>query len=204
MIDIEKLQFEEKINYKLYIKLFDQKCDIPIFTDINKFVSNDEVEINMSKIFYFFTTENTNLKQILKNEEVDFRIVMNDDWNNPIAQCQTTCLSFFDPETATVRVKNTLNFFSNHMKYFKCQVYIGLNNDKNILAENLPFYSYKLTNTIFLTDQDYYSHHPLPDDWYELFIPPESQVEDEYIYDLDQVLDNLVKELEIKVTKKKK
>jgi hypothetical protein len=199
MIELEKLHFDDSINYKLYIKLFDQKFGIPIFNDIEKFKSHDEVEINLSKIFYFFTTDNSNLKQILKNEEVDFRIVINDDWHNPLAQCVTTCLSFFENETATktARVKNTLNFFSNDLKYFKCQVYVGLNNDGEILSlDNISFYPFKGSNNLYLSEQDYFSYHPLPDDWYELFIPPESTMEDYYDLNLDSKIDKIIYDLE--------
>lgn len=202
-MELEKLVFDENTNYKIYIKLFNQKVKIPIFTELNKFISKDEVELNLSKIFYFFTDENSNLKHILKNEEVDFRLVVNDDWNNPLAQCQTTCLSFFDPDTKTVRVKNTLNFFSNQLKHFKCQVYIGLTNDGLILSENLPLYSYKLTNSIYLTESDYYSYHPFPDDWYELFIPSDSPIEDEKFYDLEGMIDKMIDDLEFSDKRKK-
>lgn len=195
-IELEKLIFDEKTNYKLVIRLFNQKFSIPIFNDLDKFHSKDEVELNLSKIFYFFTNKGSNLKQILKNEEVDFRIVLNDDLNNPIAQCQTNCLSFFDTETKTVRVKNTLNFFSNTLKFFKCQVYIGLTKDGKILSENIPLYSYKLTNSIYLTEQDYFSHHPLPDDWYELYIPPDTPMDEENDFNLDIMIDNLINDLE--------
>lgn len=202
-MEIDKLIFDETTNYKIYIKLFNQKIGIPIFNDLEKFVSKDEVELNLSKIFYFFTNENSNLKQILKNEEVDFRVVLNDDWNNPVAQCQTMCLSVFDPDTKTVRVKNTLNFFSSIIKYFKCQVYVGLTNDGTILSENIPLYSYKLTNSIFLTDHDYYSYHPLPDDWYELFIPADSHIEEDANYDLDLLIDKMIDDLEFSDKRKK-
>lgn len=204
MIELEKLNFDDKTNYKLYVKIFDQKINIPILNDMQKFKSSDEVELNLSKIFYFFTNEHSNLKQILKNEEVDFRIVVNDDWNNPIAQCQTMCLASFDLETKTVCVKNTLNFFSNELKYFKCQVYIGMSNDGNILSETMPLYNYKLTNSIYLTDSDYYSHHPLPDDWYELFIPSGTRIEDDNDYDLDKMVDQIIYDLEFTDKRKKK
>lgn len=205
MLEVNKITFEDNLNFKLYIKLFDQKVGIPIFNDIEKFKSHDEVEINLSKIFYFFTTENTHLKHILKNEEVDFRIVINDDWFNPLAQCVTTCLSFFDHETATktARVKNTLNFFSNALKYFKCQVYVGLNNDGEILAENIPLYNFKLTNSIYLTDSDYFSYHPLPDDWYELFMPSDASIEDFHDYNLETMIDKIIHDLEFRDKKKK-
>lgn len=198
MIELNKIPFEDSINYKLYIKLFDQKFGIPIFNDIEKFKSHDEVEINLSKIFYLFSTDNSSLKQILKNEEVDFRIVINDDWHNPLAQCVTTCLSFFENETATktARVKNTLNFFSNDLKYFKCQVYVGLNNDGEILSDNILLYPFKSSNNLYLSEQDYFSYHPLPDDWYELFIPPESTMEDYCDLNLDSKIDKIIYDLE--------
>ncbi len=164
----------------MYIKLFDQKYGIPIFTDINKFKSTDEVEINLSKIFYFFTRENSNLKQVLKNEEVDFRVVINDDWHSPLAQCVTTCLAFYENENSskTARVKNTLNFFSSQMKYFKCQVYVGLNYDGPIYTNDMPFYDYKFSEIIYLTNQNYFSHHELPNGWYELFAKDYTPVTD--------------------------
>lgn len=207
MIELDKLAFEDRFNYKLYIKLFDQKFGIPIFTDIEKFKAQDEIEINLSKIFYFFTLDNSTLKQILKNEEVDFRIVINDDWANPLAQCVTTCLSFYENESATktARVKNTLNFFSNELKYFKCQVYVGLNNDGEIQSKEMPFYPHKTFNSILLTDQDYFSYHPLPDDWYELFVQPDTRMDEFYDFNLDQAIDKIIYDLEYrKVTRKEK
>ncbi len=85
-------------------------------------VNTNEVELNLAKMFYFFSDENSNVKQILKNEVVDFRIVVNDDWYNPLAQCQSTTFSSFDLENKNVRIKTTLNFFSPEIKFFKCQV----------------------------------------------------------------------------------
>jgi len=81
-----------------------------------------EVELNLAKMFYFFSDNNSNIKQILKNEVVDFRIVINDDWHNPLAQCQTSCFATFDLESKNVRIKTTLNFFSPQITRFKCQV----------------------------------------------------------------------------------
>lgn len=62
-------------------------------------------------MFYFFSDSNSNIKQVLKNEVVDFRITANDEWSDPIAQCQTTAFSSFDLENKNVRIKTTLNFF---------------------------------------------------------------------------------------------
>jgi hypothetical protein len=213
MFDWKKFKFDEKTNYKLYIKIFDQLVGIPIFAEMKKFISSDEVEINLSKIFYFFSNEYTNLKQILKNEEIDFRIVINDDWRNPIAQCQTMCLSFYDEgiKGKPMRVKNTLNFFSSEVKHFKCQAYIGLNNDGDVLVENFHLYGYKFPNPVFLTDLDYYSFHPLPNDWYELFAPQESEIEQEErnknkesFLDIEEMIDKIIYELELNDSRKKK
>jgi hypothetical protein len=205
MLEIKKFTFEENLNYKLYIKIFDQKFGIPIFNGLENFTEENEVEINRSKIFYFFTTESSNLKQVLKNEEVDFRIVLNEDWQNPVAQCVTTCLSFYDKDAAakTSRVKNTLNFFSQTLKYFKCQVYIGLNNDGEIMSDNIPLFNYKLLNTIYLTEIDYYSYHPLPDDWYELFVPPNTSIVENQDNNLEAIIDNIIHDLEFNDKKKK-
>ncbi len=185
MIDLNTIAFTDDTNYKLYIKLFDQKFGIPILNDIEKFTKIDEVEINISKIFYFFTNDTSNLKNILKKEQVDFRLVLNDNWDNPVAQCQTSCLGFFDNELllkSTVTVKKTLNFFLTDAKYFKCQVNIGLNNDLEIPSENLPLYNYKMTGSLFLTYLDYYSYHPLPDDWLELFLPQNAGIGEYHDY----------------------
>ena len=185
MIDLNTIAFTEDTNYKLYIKLFDQKFGIPILNDLEKFTKIDEVEINVSKIFYFFINDISNLKNILKKEQVDFRLVLNDNWDNPIAQCQTSCLAFFDNETvvkSTVTVKKILNFFLTDAKFFKCQVYIGLNNDLEIPSENLPLYNYKMTGCLFLTYLDYYSYHPLPDDWLELFLPQNAGIGEYHDY----------------------
>ena len=48
---------------------------IPIFekmTNNKAATSNNEVELNLAKVFYFFTNETSNLKHILKNEIVLF------------------------------------------------------------------------------------------------------------------------------------
>jgi hypothetical protein len=188
MIDLNSIPMNEDTNYKLYIKLFDQRFGIPIFTDIKKFTSTDEIEINVSKIFYFFTNDNSNLKNILKKEEVDFRLVLNDNWDNPVAQTQTSCLSFYDNESMmknTVTVKKILNLFFSDAKYFKCQVCIGLNNDMEIPAENLPLYNYKTSASFFLTYLDYFSYHPLPDDWLELFLPDDAAIREYHDYKND-------------------
>lgn len=208
MIDLSKIEFNKSINYKLYIKLFDKKISFPIFDEVERFKSCDEVEINLSKIFYFFTNNtipgtNQNLKQFFKNEEIDFRIVIDDDWNNPLAQCQTMCLSFFEPESDTLRVKNTLNFFSSEMKHFKCQVYIGLKNDNQIISKDMNFYSYEKENLIYLTHSNYYSYHEFPSDWYELFLPQDYHIdEEENVYDLDLLIDRFINDFEFNNKKK--
>lgn len=208
MIDLEKIDFSKKRSFKLCIKLFDQKMSFPIFDEVEKFKSSDEVEINLSKIFYFFTknlniSSNQSLKQFFKNEEVDFRILIDDDWNNPLAQCQTMCLSFFEPDSDTLRVKNTLNFFSSELKHFKCQVYIGLKNDHEIVSNDMNFYSYDKNNLIYLTLQNYYSYHAFPSDWYELFLPQDYHIEEEdNDYDLDLIIDRFINEIEFNDKKK--
>ena len=170
-----------KTNYKLYITIFNQKIGIPIFTEMKQFISENEVELNTSKIFYFFTTENSNIKQILKNEEVNFRIVLNDKYNEPLAECRTACFNNYEEsfKEKPMTTKKILNFFSDYIKHFKCQVYLGLKNDGIVQTENLQMYCYKLPNPIYITDLNYYSFHTLPNDWYELYIPPDTKVEDD-------------------------
>jgi hypothetical protein len=205
-LEIEKLPFNKDTNYKLCIKLMDQKFSIPIFNEVKKFINMQEIMLNFVKIFYFFTNENSNLKQLLKNEDVDFRILINDDWNSPLAQCNTNSLSFFDPELKTIRVKNTLNFFSqkDNINYFSCQLYIGITNDGMVHSENLNMYSYKMTKTIFLTEPGYYSPHALPNDWYELFIGPETTYEEEEEQEkqIEDMINEIIKNLDFNMAEK--
>ena len=66
-------------SYKLGIKFFEQKITIPIFegmTSAKATAANYEVELNLAKVFYFFTYESSNLKQILKNEIVISMIIL--------------------------------------------------------------------------------------------------------------------------------
>ena len=187
-----------KTNYKLYITLFNQKLSIPIFTEMKQFLTKDEVEINASKVFYFFSTETSNIKQILRNEEVDFRIVLNDKWNEPLASCKTTCFSCYEENVKekpmTSRI--VLNFFSEYIKHFKCQAFIGLKNDGPVQTENLNMFCYKLPNPIYITDLDYYSYHSMPNDWYELYIPPDTKIEDDANYDIEKKIDDIIRNLE--------
>ena len=197
-----------KTNYKLYITIFNQKIGIPIFTEMKQFISKDEVELNTSKIFYFFTTENSNIKQILKNEEVNFRIVLNDKYNEPLAECRTACFNNYEEsfKEKPMTTKKILNFFSDYIKHFKCQVYLGLKNDGIVQTENLQMYCYKLPNPIYITDLNYYSFHTLPSDWYELYIPPDTKVEDddaENNYEIEKKIDEIINNLEGKEKKRK-
>ena len=141
-MDYEKFPFEDgsqlpdnatpqekkkgKTNYKLYISIFNQKIGIPIFTEMKQFLSSTEVELNTSKIFYFFSSETSAVKQILRNEEVDFRIVLNDKYNEPLAQCKTTCFNNYEDsfKDKPMTTKKILNFFSDYIKHFKCQMYL--------------------------------------------------------------------------------
>ena len=197
-----------KTNYKLYITIFNQKIGIPIFTEMKQFISENEVELNTSKIFYFFTTENSNIKQILKNEEVNFRIVLNDKYSEPLAECRTCCFNNYEEsfKEKPMTTKKILNFFSDYIKHFKCQVYLGLKNDGMVQTENLQMYCYKLPNPIYITDLNYYSFHVLPSDWYELYIPPDTKVEDddaENNYEIEKKIDEIINNLEGKEKKKK-
>jgi hypothetical protein len=66
-------------NYKLGIKFLEQKITIPIFegmTSAKAASANNEVELNLAKVFYFFTYETSNLKHILKNEMVIREIIL--------------------------------------------------------------------------------------------------------------------------------
>ena len=79
-IDYEKFPFEDgsqlpnngtpqekrniKINYKLYISIFNQKIGIPIFTEMKQFINQSEVELNSSKIFYFLVLKIHQLNKI--------------------------------------------------------------------------------------------------------------------------------------------
>ena len=138
-MDYEKFPFEDgsqlpdnatpqekkkgKTNYKLYISIFNQKIGIPIFTEMKQFLSQNEVELNTSKIFYFFSSESSAVKQILRNEEVDFRIVLNDKYNEPLAQCKTACFNNYEDsfKDKPMTTKKILNFFSDYIEHFKCQ-----------------------------------------------------------------------------------
>ena len=197
-----------KTNYKLYISIFNQKIGIPIFTEMKQFISQSEVELNTSKIFYFFTSETSAVKQILRNEEVDFRIVLNDKYNEPLAQCKTTCFNNYEDsfKDKPMTTKKILNFFSDYIKHFKCQMYLGLKNDGIVQTENLQMYCHKLPNPIYLTELNYYSYHTLPNDWYELYLPPDTNVEDDNAvnnYEIEKKIDDIILTLEGKEKKKK-
>lgn len=198
-IQLGKLNLDEKQTYKMFIKLFDHKVSVKIFENLDKFKSKDEVELNFSKMFYFFSNDLNGLKQLLKNETIDFRIVANDDWDSPIAQCQAQCLSFFDTNTSTFRVKNIFNFFSNEIKHFKCQTYIGLTNDGSIYSDKLVLYNYRFLNCLYLTDMNYFSYHPLPDEWSELFLSEGTNFEDEDFHlDLESAVNDIIANLGFK------
>ena len=223
-MDYEKFPFEDgsqlpdnatpqekkkgKTNYKLYISIFNQKIGIPIFTEMKQFLSSTEVELNTSKIFYFFSSETSAVKQILRNEEVDFRIVLNDKYNEPLAQCKTTCFNNYEDsfKDKPMTTKKILNFFSDYIKHFKCQMYLGLKNDGIVQTENLQMYCHKLPNPIYLTELNYYSYHTLPNDWYELYLPPDTKVEDDNAinnYEIEKKIDDIILTLEGKEKKKK-
>ena len=223
-MDYEKFPFEDgsqlpdnatpqekkkgKTNYKLYISIFNQKIGIPIFTEMKQFLSSTEVELNTSKIFYFFSSETSAVKQILRNEEVDFRIVLNDKYNEPLAQCKTTCFNNYEDsfKDKPMTTKKILNFFSDYIKHFKCQMYLGLKNDGIVQTENLQMYCHKLPNPIYLTELNYYSYHTLPNDWYELYLPPDTNVEDDSAinnYEIEKKIDDIILTLEGKEKKKK-
>ena len=199
---------EGKTYYKLFITIFNQKIGIPIFSEIKQFINKSEVELNTSKIFYFFTSETSSIKQILKNEEVDFRIVLNDKYNEPLAQCKTTIFNNYEDgfKNKPMTAKKILNFFSDYIKHFKCQLFVGLKNDGIVQTENLPMYCYKLPNPIFITELSYYSYHTLPNDWYELFLPPGTNVEEDTtvnMYEIEKKIDEIILNLEGKEKKKK-
>ena len=223
-MDYEKFPFEDgsqlpdnatpqekkkgKTNYKLYISIFNQKIGIPIFTEMKQFLSSTEVELNTSKIFYFFSSETSAVKQILRNEEVDFRIVLNDKYNEPLAQCKTACFNNYEDsfKDKPMTTKKILNFFSDYIQHFKCQMYLGLINDGIVQTENLQMYCHKLPNPIYLTELNYYSYHTLPNDWYELYLPPDTNVEDDNAinnYEIEKKIDDIIMTLEGKEKKKK-
>ena len=169
-----------RTNYKLCISLFKQKISLPIFTEMKQFIKEDEVELNTSKIFYFFSpADKPSIKQIMRNEEVDFKIILNDKMNDPIASCTTKCFSYFEDNVKyePMTSKTVLNFFSDYVPHFKCQVYIGIKCDNEIQSDQLPLFCYGLPNPIYLTELNYYSYHTLPNDWYELFTPGEKDKE---------------------------
>ena len=76
-------------------------------------------------------------------------------------------------------------------------------NDGPIVADNINLYNYKLSNSILLSDEDYYSHHPLPDDWFELFLPEGMSLEDENDNFAEKAIDKIIADLDFKVVKKK-
>ena len=102
--------------------------------------------------------------------------------------------------------KKILNFFSDYIKHFKCQMYLGLKNDGIVQTENLQMYCHKLPNPIYLTELNYYSYHTLPNDWYELYLPPDTNVEDDNAvnnYEIEKKIDDIILTLEGKEKKKK-
>jgi len=85
-------------------------------------------------------------------------------------------------------------------------MYLGLINDGIVQTENLPMYCHKLPNPIYLTDLNYYSYHTLPNDWYELYLPPDTNVEDDNAinnYEIEKKIDDIILTLEGKEKKKK-
>ena len=194
-LELEKIQFDANTEYKFCIKVFDQKFSIPIFEDMKQIVSKDEVDLNFAKMFYFFSSDINSLKSLLKNEVVDFRIIRNDDWNNPVSQCQTQCFFFFESEPSTFRIKNIFNFFSDEMSFFKCQTYVGLTKDGEVSTSKMNLYNYRMKNNIYLTDPDYFSYHALPDDWYELFVPEDNTFKEEKMPDIEGLVNGIISNL---------
>lgn len=88
-------------------------------------------------------------------------------------------------------------------KFKVIQAYIGLTNDGQIVSENINLYNYKLTNSILISDEDYYSHHPLPDDWFELFLPEGNSLEEENDNIAEKQIDKIIADLDFKLVKKK-
>ncbi|MCQ2819466.1 MAG: hypothetical protein MJ252_19560, partial [archaeon] len=211
-----QLKKKGKTNYKLCISLFKQKFFLPIFTQMKDFTEEDEVSLNTSKIFYFFSpVDKASIKQIMRNEEVEIKIVLNDKMNDPIASCTTKCFTYFEDNVRNepMTSKTVLHFFSDYVPDFKCQVYIGIKCDDEIQSEQLQLFCYGLPDPIYLTSSDYYSHHPLPNDWYELFNPPDQKDKDKsnnYInedtvqIDIDNLVNAIVDNLEQNKGKKKK
>lgn len=197
-LDVSTVEFNADTNYKLFIKVFDQKFSIPILEDKKKIISKEEIELNFAKIFYFFSSDVNVLKSILKNEVVDFRIVKNDNYDEPFAQCQTQCFFFFENETKTFRIKNIFNFFSDEIPFFKMQIYIGLTNDGDINTKKTILYNYRMLNNIYITEPNYYSFHPLPDDWHELFVPEGSdfkEIQQLNVNIIDSTINNIIENL---------
>ena len=65
-------------------------------------------------------------------------------------------------------------------------------------------YCYKLPNPIYITDLNYYSYHILPNDWYELYVPPNTKIEDDMSnYNIEKQIDEIIEKLEGKDVKKK-
>ncbi len=89
------------------------------------------------------------------------------------------------------------------MKHFKCQVYIGLKNDHDIVSKDINFYSYDSENLLYLTNSNYYSYHAFPSDWYELFLPQDYHIEEEdNDFDLDLLIDRFINDIEFNDKKK--
>lgn len=141
---------DTKTNYQLSVTLFNQRLTIPIFNETKNFVSKDEIEVNSAKIFYFFSSESSNVKQILQNEEIDFRIILHNKWNEPLALCKASCFSCYDDgvKEKLLTSKVILNFFSDYIKHFKCQLYLGRKNDGLVNTESLQMFFYKFPKLI--------------------------------------------------------
>jgi len=98
--------------------------------------------------------------------------------------------------------KKTLNFFSSDkkLKYFICHAYVGAACDGKLESNHLRFYQYNKSRVIYLTDEDYYSYHPLPADWMELFdFGFEYFDEENFNYKCGKEIDNMITDLEFKI-----
>ncbi len=130
-------------------------------------------KLNSIRVHYFFSATR-NIDDMLKTALVDLRLTEGSDSDSPtIFQGNALLLQDFFPSYIAcpnmVAPKLSYLFAPKADSHVTIQIIVGLACDGPVETENLTLYKHDSQNYVYFADDSFYTSHPFPDAWIEMF-----------------------------------
>lgn len=136
-----------------------------------KWVTGNTARYHLTRLYYFFAENNTEVRNFALSCESNFRITHGKAWENVIAQGTYHPFQSFTCDmcnNSALYQPTTILLFRNDVLYITVHLTIGIARDREVNIHEMPVSIYR-HHGVFIPEQSYINSEPLPEVWMEVF-----------------------------------